>query len=757
MNKKPHLNSILAYGTAPLRKEPRKREKKKVPATSREGRRREGKKKKEEDQVNFDLPATSRTTPREKEEEDQVSFDLPGREEEELHGPAAQTPGTPRGRPDDFKTPSSPPQRSQQRSQGQPLDHGRIISNVFKYLWDSGPDQREEQRREEQDSRATRAAKRREALDRWDNQATQRPPLQPRNQPADPAPAVPPRPSTPQPPQEPAAEQQADREDADVAHSDGDGPAEGEEEAHRDRDQPRTPDRERDNPQQRQQPAREQPPGDGQGAGPPPPPDDPEDAMAAAQERTTNPLRFALRTAAERFDITSQRDRWTLWLQQWEVFTITSGLENLVTTTDGAEDEAKGRAKRRCMMAALKQAFTIDTLETMNSLGLDDDQLQDHQAIIDAMTIHINGTGAPWVKRQELLSRKRQEGEVFDDYLASLRYTAGKCQLDAKTRDLLVTMAVIMNVREPQVTEKLLRMPDGTTLEEVATKARAIMASKTDQNTITKGVRPTASRIQVVDRAPPAPRGPKKRCGKCARTHQPGSTCPADGKRCIRCDAIGHFSARCPTRRPAQPGQGATPAAAATQAHPTRPNYDTDDALDPYGHPPVSNSASAGRQPRGPVANSATAATRANRPTQRGGRGPPRGGRPGPRRGADPPPLAPFEPLPLVPIHLTGAGGPIDFLPDTGANFSVMSLRDYRAAGLDPTRIDPRTEMARDPELADGQTGGMNIVGVVRTKATAEHGGAVRIDLYIADKARQPLLSRQATLELEVLPPPKHR
>ena len=468
--------------------------------------------------------------------------------------------------------------------------------------------------------------------------------------------------------------------------------------------------------------------------------------MPATSERTTDPTKFALRSAAEKFDISTQRERWNLWLQQWEVFLIISGIENLVTTTDNADDPVKKRAKARCTMAALKQAFTIDTLETMNSLGLTDDQLQDHQAIIDAMTTHINGTSTPWVKRMELLSRKRQEGEAFDDFLASLRYTAGKCRLDQRMRDFCVTMAVIMGVREPEVTEKLLRMPDDTSLDDFAIKARAIMASKADQSAITKGAKPAAHRVQVVDRPPPQPAMQRRRptpqpaipggCNKCGNgRHVGGRPCPALQRRCVHCNTMGHYGRCCPAR---QPGQTPTQAPSATTAHAYQPphNYQTEDAISPYNAATNSAVATNTNPPRtraGPTALSANA----REPTR-----------------AAPPPLTPFKPLPLTPISISGAEREIPFLADTGANFSVMSIEHYRAAGLSEDDIDTRTTMARDPEMADGNTGGMNIIGVARVQATAGQK-TIPLELYVAERARHPLLSRDATLGLEVLPRPR--
>ena len=112
-----------------------------------------------------------------------------------------------------------------------------------------------------------------------------------------------------------------------------------------------------------------------------------------------------------------------------------------------------------------------------------------------------------------------------------------------------------------------------------------------------------------------------------------------------------------------------------------------------------------------------------------------------------------FEKLPTTLIHIQGASRPIPFLADTGANFNVISTRDYLDLGLPTNRVDPNSPMQEDPRLANGKGGGMGIKGVTRvTMATGE--ASVDVDLYVARHVDQPLLSRKATLALGILREP---
>ena len=113
-----------------------------------------------------------------------------------------------------------------------------------------------------------------------------------------------------------------------------------------------------------------------------------------------------------------------------------------------------------------------------------------------------------------------------------------------------------------------------------------------------------------------------------------------------------------------------------------------------------------------------------------------------------------FETLPTTQVWVQGARGPIRFLADTGANFNVISTKDYLGLGLPTSQVDPKTPMQEDPRLANGKGGGMGIKGVTRVTLSTTTA-TVEADLYVAKHVDQPLLSRKATLALGILQEPQ--
>ena len=113
-----------------------------------------------------------------------------------------------------------------------------------------------------------------------------------------------------------------------------------------------------------------------------------------------------------------------------------------------------------------------------------------------------------------------------------------------------------------------------------------------------------------------------------------------------------------------------------------------------------------------------------------------------------------FEALPTTQVWIEGAKKSTRFLADTGANFNVISTRDYVDLGLPTAKVDPNSPMQEDPRLANGKGGGMGVKGVTRVKI-ATTTATTEVDLYVAKHVDQPLLSRKATLALGILREPQ--
>ena len=199
---------------------------------------------------------------------------------------------------------------------------------------------------------------------------------------------------------------------------------------------------------------------------------------------------------------------------------------------------------------------------------------------------------------------------------------------------------------------------------------------------------------------------------------------------CIHCGGIGHYRRMCPRNR-GGPRQG--PAANVTHPtpEPTPPHaeeapYARGALYDPAPQDPYTRPANFSA-----VARASYSAVAANNGRK----------------------YDSFEPLPTTRVLIEGANAPIPFLPDSGANFCVVSTRDYVALGLPTAKVDPNSPMREDPRMADGRGGNMGIKGVTRVKLTTATA-TTEVDLYVAKHVDQPLLSRRATLALGILQEP---
>ena len=634
--------------------------------------------------------------------------------------------------------------------------------NPFRLLWEQTPAERAAQRSVESSWRQTRADSRQAARERWEEyerdngiqrQPSGEPALAPRAQQQQPPP-IPPRPATPR-----ADDQEDLHEQGDHRTRDGQGPnATGQ-----------TPDREpaaqdhredHDNVSDPGQDGQE-PNGNGEPPAPPEPPGtpeppDPADRPQEPQDMPDNndPRTFRLRAPCPgEFSADTHADMWEHWLEKWRAFLVVSGLKQLSTTTDGAEDVAKAQAKKEQIKSAMYQAFSMHTIGVVASLGLSDEQAEDPEEIIKALTNHLRGAATVWVNRYHTGTRQRREGEPFEDFVAALRSTARKASYQQCCQETTLVMSIMTGVRDTEVTQKLLQLPAEATLADVIKEATTILAAKRDSGTLTKGTRPTTNRIQTVDR-PPAPQPNQGRpqwrgrpivqggCPKCGNNrHQDPSRCPAIGQKCIRCGNVGHYNRCCPNK--GQPRQHQPAAATATAPHPRRDHEAVENATNPYNDAiqPYNPPAILDRHPStsGIKATPRTysVVARAAKPTPR----------PRPQR-----PYRPLQDLPLTTIHIRGANSAIGFLADSGANFSVIPLRDYRRLGFKDSHIDRQSPITRDPRTADGRTDGIQVVGVVQVAIATDHRAA-DIDLYVAHGVDQPLLSKQASFQLGIIQP----
>ena len=89
----------------------------------------------------------------------------------------------------------------------------------------------------------------------------------------------------------------------------------------------------------------------------------------------------------------------------------------------GLDDQA---AEKQVQVLTL--SFSRETLTIVENLGLTDAQRKSAKEIITAIEAYVNGQINESVERRAFRSRVQQEGEMFDDFVVSLRELAKTCK-----------------------------------------------------------------------------------------------------------------------------------------------------------------------------------------------------------------------------------------------------------------------------------------------------------------------------------------
>ena len=227
------------------------------------------------------------------------------------------------------------------------------------------------------------------------------------------------------------------------------------------------------------------------------------------------------------------------WHQAWTDY---SNLIKLKTY----DHQAQLGLLRSCLSADMLHTlqYTLDVGETSNKMV---------EEIIDLIREHVKKSRNVYLHRYDLMNRKQQEGESFDDYLANLKKLAVHAEICKHCKeDQLVTL-IICGLRDNSTRQKLLAKPDNLTLEKAINIARSAEAA--ERSDIALSSTQDRSVNQTLRKPVPAPRkfpsGPPKQahdpCQACGyfKKHKK-EDCLAKNAKCNRCDVTGHFAKLCP-------------------------------------------------------------------------------------------------------------------------------------------------------------------------------------------------------------------
>jgi hypothetical protein len=436
-----------------------------------------------------------------------------------------------------------------------------------------------------------------------------------------------------------------------------------------------------------------------------------------------DPRTFHLRHSAPVFDIGEQKADWPIWKMQWRAFLATSGINRLVTTdNDDAVRLAKERACAEIKVGALHEALSRDTLRVVRNLPLTDAQRLSADATVAALETFIDRGTNKRVYRCKLAGRQRDPNEPLEDFLVAIKDLAVRCKYTAAADDNAAMEdhlfdALITNINDQEVTEKLLQLDDAKTFDDAVKVAQSILTARHDATTVT-GSTPAAAAARFrpanLGTGTTKPKGPKGKCKRCGYpNHDKGKECPATKEKCRHCDAIGHFNRCCPNR--SKDGKTGPPTKANAAGHSDTEEDDTVAGANPLM---LSFELAAGALPRD--------------------------GR------------EPLERLDVVKVNLAATRAPhltmanLPFLPDSGANFTTIPPAMMKEMGIRRRQLRGSKPPPPAPRLADGSRSGLCPLGFFRGTLTFR-GDSCHADIYVTKGLHQPLLSRAACFALGIL------
>ena len=209
---------------------------------------------------------------------------------------------------------------------------------------------------------------------------------------------------------------------------------------------------------------------------------------------------------------------------------------------------------RQAQLGILRSSLSADMLQTLQyTLDVGETSHLTVAEIVDLIREHIKKSRNVHLHRYDLMQRKQQEGEKFDDFVANLKKLAVHAEPCRHCKDDQLVTLIICGLRDNSTRQKLLAKSDDLTLEKTINIARSAEAAKTSDMSLTGAQDRFVN--QNSHRPAPAPRkfhqGPPKpihdpcqACGYFQKHNR--EDCFAGNATCSKCDMQGHFTKLCP-------------------------------------------------------------------------------------------------------------------------------------------------------------------------------------------------------------------
>ena len=232
------------------------------------------------------------------------------------------------------------------------------------------------------------------------------------------------------------------------------------------------------------------------------------------------------------FSAGNTAEKWRKFKQRFELFLIS---------------EEKDKKSDPVKVALFLQCAGEEAIDLYNTFGLPSAGTAKLEDVYAKFEDHCNPKRNLTVERFHFNRIQQRDGEPFDNFVARLRQQAKLCEF-GDLRTSLITDRIVIGVSDSPLRERLLRRSDldldkaielGRAAELVHRRTAELRASS--QSTSTE-----SSAVDRVTKSRPAEhnRASGSSCTRCGYRHG-DRTCPAQGKRCRKCDRPNHFAHCC--------------------------------------------------------------------------------------------------------------------------------------------------------------------------------------------------------------------
>ena len=183
------------------------------------------------------------------------------------------------------------------------------------------------------------------------------------------------------------------------------------------------------------------------------------------------------------------------------------------------------------------------------------DESCSYDNLMRAIEHHLNRPILKVYERETLRSMKKQPNEKVDEFVVRLRQQAAKCGLAPDFQEIMIIDQLIENCQEVEMRSRL--MTKDFILFELIDIARQVefeveKKKKSEKARFAENI----NDIKVENRRPSRTRfennsNDQRTCFNCGRSGHLASaeSCPARGKKCNKCQRIGHFENTCRKRK----------------------------------------------------------------------------------------------------------------------------------------------------------------------------------------------------------------